>query len=172
MTTSRSAVPASEPPFRWEDAVSTGSPQLDAADQILRSSWMVDLPIVPSVDDEGEVTEVQHAEVRIVALHWGGLPSSAADQMLLAVPWGCHGGGRTGVRGLPVRTWADRVRGARWSSTHGASCSVSCPALSRRCAEPRLGPFLQPRPIRSLASGHRVVPPLRVGVDNEYWDFG
>eukprot|EP00971_Amphidinium_carterae_P305968 6080287-Amphidinium_carterae.1 len=69
MTTSRGAVPALDTQARWEDVVNTGSPQLDAADQILRSSWMVDLPIVPSVDDE--VTEVQYAEVRIVALHWG-----------------------------------------------------------------------------------------------------
>eukprot|EP00971_Amphidinium_carterae_P261586 5189381-Amphidinium_carterae.1 len=69
-----------------EETLTTGSPQLDASDHILRSSWLIDLPIVLTLGDEEEVVDVSYAEAKVLALHWGGAPTSAADQMIVALP--------------------------------------------------------------------------------------
>eukprot|EP00971_Amphidinium_carterae_P274196 5441739-Amphidinium_carterae.1 len=65
----------------WEEELSSGSRMLDAADHILRSSWLIDLPVVPSVDEDDDAAEVTFAEVKVIALHWGGGPTTGADQM-------------------------------------------------------------------------------------------
>eukprot|EP00971_Amphidinium_carterae_P347705 6489835-Amphidinium_carterae.1 len=71
---------------QWEEAIQNGLPVLDATEHILRNCWLIDLPVIVSVDDEEESIERAFAEVRVVALHWGSGPTSSADQMLVALP--------------------------------------------------------------------------------------
>eukprot|EP00971_Amphidinium_carterae_P347798 6489992-Amphidinium_carterae.1 len=80
------AVLADDVNAQWSEALQTGSGVLDAAELILRSCWVIDLPVVPSVDDDEEVGSVAYAEAKVFALHWGKGPSMPADQMLLALP--------------------------------------------------------------------------------------
>eukprot|EP00971_Amphidinium_carterae_P135458 2683926-Amphidinium_carterae.1 len=70
----------------WEEAMSNGLPALDAADRILRLPWLIDLPLIPSVEEEEEELASSFAEVRVVGLHWMGGPASSADQIVVAFP--------------------------------------------------------------------------------------
>eukprot|EP00971_Amphidinium_carterae_P118374 2345319-Amphidinium_carterae.1 len=69
----------------WETAPMEGAPQLEAADQILRGSWLIDLPIVPVVDEDEEAIK-SFSEVKVFGLHWTGRPMAPADQILVALP--------------------------------------------------------------------------------------
>eukprot|EP00971_Amphidinium_carterae_P016429 324473-Amphidinium_carterae.2 len=69
----------------WEAALVEGSVQLEAADQILRGSWLIDLPLVPVIDEDEE-TDKSFSEVKVFGLHWTGRPLTPADQILVALP--------------------------------------------------------------------------------------
>eukprot|EP00971_Amphidinium_carterae_P057147 1130006-Amphidinium_carterae.1 len=75
---------AAEAVTTWETALVEGAPQLEAADQILRGSWLIDLPIVPMVDEDGEAIK-SFSEVKVFGLHWTGRPMTPADQILVAL---------------------------------------------------------------------------------------
>eukprot|EP00971_Amphidinium_carterae_P329457 6461913-Amphidinium_carterae.1 len=71
---------------QWEDALTSGAPLLAAAEQILRNSWLLDLPIVAELSDEDVDLPTAFAEVKVVALHWNSGPTTSADQIMVALP--------------------------------------------------------------------------------------
>eukprot|EP00971_Amphidinium_carterae_P352125 6492443-Amphidinium_carterae.1 len=77
---------AADPVSLWEEAITSGSQVLDGTEQILRSLWIIDLPVTTDVDAEKDGAPTSYAEVKVVGIHWPGGPGGVADLIVLAVP--------------------------------------------------------------------------------------
>eukprot|EP00971_Amphidinium_carterae_P030242 595028-Amphidinium_carterae.2 len=116
----------------WEEAVAGGSNLLDAADQILRNSWIIDLPIHPTIDVEEETVESGFAECKVLGLHWSGGPTASADHFVVELPSGAG----ADTDGIEVEAALYQV-GAEEASEVGSARLMLLPAsfLPRRLVE-------------------------------------